>query len=764
MQYYFLKIKSNFWLFAAILVVLAGLIALPAAFAYNPGNYSGGWDDRGIDPENTYFDYVEGLGHKSATISNGTYTSTKANQAALLVENISSTYTTLDNPIVSKTGSDSNSIVVSGNNSGLVVVNGGGLLTINGGQITTSGSDSNAIYLCTGFYECTSEQDRPARIALSSARISTSGTRSNGIFTVDESEVSVQNSTIETTGDSSSAIVNYTDNSGSGASTLTISGGTYTSKGTNSPTITTADTNATISGATISSTKTSALHLYRNNNFTVTDSNITANNVYSEGTNAVVVMQAGPDKPSSATFNGGSITATSGSVFCSLGAGNVINLNGVAITNSSTNQLVYCKYSGSNESLTINASHQTMSGEIAIPTSGIYTINLTDSSNFTGAIKNASAENTVGNVTMDSSSTWTLTDHTTIDSLTDADTGYCNINFNGYELRVGSSITPSLITQSSTCNESPSPDPAPTPINVTASVLSHDDAPAGGSIGDFTSTAVAGETITVNFIPAEGYAVANVYANSINVTSQLRGNTLYLTAGDSDLSIVVEFQKTQFTVNVIGSHIGVVPSGATAVVASGELTVYIGDPDHGYYLDSVTVNGADQTASVADGKLKLDNITADLTVIIVAKRITYQPLDGNNQVFIIGQNAGKLRFSFDVDYSKFETGGQVYIDNVLLGEQHYTSMSGSTIIDVDSSVFDDLEPGEHTLSATFNDGGIATAKFTVLSSAGATTPDTGEFTAGIAGAIVSFTALPLLVFGGYYLIRWRKQNKPVKYY
>ena len=756
MQYYFLAIKSKFWLFAIIFVALIGLILLPAAFA----------DDSTVS-SNSHFSYADIISSES-TLSNGNYASTSANELALLVD--TNANVTLNNPILTKSGSNTNSSSLLGNNSGLVAA-GSGALAINGGQITTNASNSNAIHLCTGIYIACTENSTatPRSLSLENARITTSGAQSVGIFTIDTSDITIKDSIIETSGNTESSAIykNPTVLQTSTTSTLNIDGGTYTTNGTNSPVISANETDATIANATIVGAKSAALHIKAGSTFTLNNTTITANNTSTDDDKAVVNLISGghhPVTPAVATINGGTITAESGSVFCANGNGSVLNLNNVTINTSTTGTLIRCQTGGSEETLVVNASHQTMSGEIAIPTSGIYTINLTDSSNFTGAIKNASAENTVGNVTMDSSSTWTLTDHTTIDSLTDADTGYCNINFNGYELRVGSSITPSLITQSSTCNESPSPDPAPTPINVTASVLSHDDAPAGGSIGDFTSTAVAGETIMVNFIPAEGYAVANVYVNSINVTSQLRGNTLYLTAGDSDLSIVVEFQKTQFTVNVIGSHIGVVPSGATAVVASGELTVYIGDPDHGYYLDSVTVNGADQTASVADGKLKLDNITADLTVIIVAKRITYQPLDGNNQVFIIGQNAGKLRFSFDVDYSKFETGGQVYIDNVLLGEQHYTSMSGSTIIDVDSSVFDDLEPGEHTLSAPVNDGGIATAKFTVLSSAGATTPDTGEFTAGIAGAIVSFTALPLLVFGGYYLIRWRKQNKPVNYY
>ena len=65
----------------------------------------------------------------------------------------------------------------------------------------------------------------------------------------------------------------------------------------------------------------------------------------------------------------------------------------------------------------------------------------------------------------------------------------------------------------------------------------------------------------------------------------------------------------------------------------------------------------------------------------------------------------------NADYNLFD--GKVYVDDVLVESENYTSESGSTIITFKQSYIDTLSEGEHTLKVAFTDGGEATTNFTV---------------------------------------------------
>ncbi len=94
------------------------------------------------------------------------------------------------------------------------------------------------------------------------------------------------------------------------------------------------------------------------------------------------------------------------------------------------------------------------------------------------------------------------------------------------------------------------------------------------------------------------------------------------------------------------------------------------------------------------------------------KEIKYKFLEGENQKYIINQS-DNARFRIDADYSLFQNGGKVYIDDILVDVNNYTSESGSTIITLKKDYVSKLSVGEHTLKVLFNDGGVAESKFTI---------------------------------------------------
>ena len=96
----------------------------------------------------------------------------------------------------------------------------------------------------------------------------------------------------------------------------------------------------------------------------------------------------------------------------------------------------------------------------------------------------------------------------------------------------------------------------------------------------------------------------------------------------------------------------------------------------------------------------------------IPKEITYKFLEGENQKYIINQS-DNARFRIDAEYSLFQNGGKVYIDDILVDTNNYTSESGSTIITLKKDYISKLSVGEHKLKVLFNNGGVAESKFTI---------------------------------------------------
>ena len=383
----------------------------------------------------------------SATQTGKTYASSTADQSALLIS--TSDDVTVSNATVTKSG-DSNG----GDNcnfygqNAAVLVKDGTTTTITGATITSDATGANGVFCYGGNSGQNGASGDGTTLIIKDTTITTTGSGSGGIMTTGGGVTKAYNLTVTTSGQSSAAI--RTDR---GGGTVTVDGGTYTSNGLGSPAIySTAD--ITVSNAKLVSNLSEGVCIEGLNSITLNNCDLTANNTKRNGhatfLDTIMIYQSmsgdAASGTSAFTMTGGSLTSKSGHVFHVTNTNAVITLSGVKITNSdSANVLLsVCDdgWSGGNNTATLNASKQTLSGAILVGSNSKLTLNLSNSSTFKGSVSgkitNAKGETVsteVGtvDVTLDSSSTWTLTGDSYVTSFTGS---AANVISNGYTLYV----------------------------------------------------------------------------------------------------------------------------------------------------------------------------------------------------------------------------------------------------------------------------------------------------------------------------------------
>ena len=394
------------------------------------------------------FEYTAATEITSADSQDGqTYASTTADESALIVNTADDV--TLSNITVTKSG-DSNggdNCNFYGLNAGLLVM-GGSTTTITGGTIETNANGANGIFSYGGNGGHNGGEGDGTTVNVSDVTITTTGSGSGGIMTTGGGVMNASNLTITTSGGSSAPI--RTDR---GGGTVNVDGGTYTSNGLGSPAIySTADIN--VANATLVSNLSEGVCIEGKNSITLTDCDLTANNTKCNGHatfyDSIMIYQSmsGDADSGTSSFNmtGGTLTSKNGHIFHVTNTNAIINLDGVKLVNEDAANILLsvCAdgWSGAGNIATLNATGQTLDGAILVGSDSTLTLNLTNGSTFTGAIsgeiENASGETVsteVGtvDVTLDSTSTWTLTADTYVTSF---DGDAANVISNGYTLYV----------------------------------------------------------------------------------------------------------------------------------------------------------------------------------------------------------------------------------------------------------------------------------------------------------------------------------------
>ena len=238
-----------------------------------------------------------------------------------------------------------------------------------------------------------------------------------------------------------------------GGGLVYVDGGTYTSNGLGSPAIySTAE--IPVSGATLVSNLSEGVCIEGKNSIELTDCDLVANNTKCNGNatfyDTIMIYQSMSGDADSGTssfvMTGGSLTSKNGHVFHVTNTNAVITLSDVTIINEDEENILLsvCAdgWSGAGNIATLNASNQVLFGTVLVGSDSELSLNLSNGSSFTGTVsgtitnakeKAVSTEVGAVSVTLDSTSTWTLTGDTYITSFSgDAS----NVIANGYTLYV----------------------------------------------------------------------------------------------------------------------------------------------------------------------------------------------------------------------------------------------------------------------------------------------------------------------------------------
>ena len=440
--------------FLALMMALMLAVSAAAAFAEDnqaskgPGGPPPDWD-MGTPPGGgtASFEYNAAAEiTEAAELSDQVYVSVTADESALIVN--TSDEVDLNNIYVTKSGdSDGGDNCNFYGLNAAVLVMGGSTATITGGTIETSASGANGVFSYGGNGGRNGAVGDGTTVVISDTSITTTGDGSGGIMTTGGGVTYASNLTVNTSGKSSAAI--RTDR---GGGTVVVDGGTYTSNGLGSPAIySTAD--ITVSNAALTSNLSEGVCIEGKNSITLINCDMTANNTqcnsHATFLDTIMIYQSmsgDADSGTSAfTMTGGSLTSLSGHMFHVTNTHAVITLEGVELVNEGSDVLLsVCDdgWSGASNVAELNAVGQDLAGTILVGDNSTLSLNLTEGSAFTGAIsgeiENAKGETVSADigtvsVTLDETSTWTLTGDTWI---TEFNGDAANVIGNGFTLYV----------------------------------------------------------------------------------------------------------------------------------------------------------------------------------------------------------------------------------------------------------------------------------------------------------------------------------------
>ena len=336
--------------------------------------------------------------------------------------------------VILGTGGDNSSFY----GTGAAALAANGSLTLTGGTITTDAKGGAGVFSYGN-----------GNVTVSDTTITTKQDTSGGIHVAGGGTLTASNLTVETNGESSAAI-----RSDRGGGTMTVDGGTYTSRGTGSPAVyCTAD--ITVNNAALTAENSEAVCIEGLNSLSLTNCSLSGNIPENEQNDCdwtVILYQSmsGDSEVGESKFSmdGGSLTSLNGGLFYTTNTESSFYLKNVDIAYSpSNNFFLKCTgnankrgwgQSGNNGAdCTFTADSQEMSGDILWDSISNLDLKLTNGTILTGSILQDETNagdggNGTCNVTIDALSAWTVTGNSTVTSLT------CNGSITGDD---GKSVT-----------------------------------------------------------------------------------------------------------------------------------------------------------------------------------------------------------------------------------------------------------------------------------------------------------------------------------
>ncbi|MCD7803925.1 MAG: hypothetical protein LUH03_02065 [Oscillospiraceae bacterium] len=380
------------------------------------GGGMGGGSFSGVDSYDAVVTYTE-----DGTYSDMDYTSTVSDENAVLV---TSGDVTISDSTISRISSDS----TGGDNSSFYGVGASALVTSGTLRITnttiTSDSAGGAGVFAYG--------DGIAYV--SDTTITTEQDTSGGIHVAGGGTLYAWNLTVSTSGESSAAI-----RSDRGSGTMVVDGGTYVSNGTGSPAVySTAD--ITVANATLTANSSEAICIEGLNTIRLFDCDLSGSMLDSSQNDCtwnVIVYQSmsGDSEVGNGTFMmiGGSLTANNGGMFYTTNTESTFLISGVDITyaedsefflkcTGNSNQRGWGSIGSNGADCTFTARKQAMEGAVIYDSISNLDFYMLDGSVLTGYfVDDESNAGNVGdgecNVYIDSTSTWIVTNYSTVTNL-----------------------------------------------------------------------------------------------------------------------------------------------------------------------------------------------------------------------------------------------------------------------------------------------------------------------------------------------------------
>ena len=429
-----------------LITILVGLWFLIINDDKNSNMKGGKKEDfqRGFNSKVTYSSKKEI--NSSENIEEGTYTADGADENAILING--KITSNISNITVNKTGDSDGGDNTSfyGTNSALIA-KGGANVTIENVTINTNAIGANGVFSYGGSATTNNSSSDNTTINISNSTITTSKDNSGGIMTTGGGIMYATNLNITTAGTSSAAI-----RSDRGGGTVIVDGGNYKTTGKGSPSIySTAD--ITVRNAKLIATSSEGVVIEGKNsvileNTTLEDTNNTLNGKSSTYKNIFLYQSMSGDAAdgvSMFTAKNSTIITNQGDSFYVTNTTATINLEKNKIINNDKNgnflriQKDSWGNSGNNGGIvTLNLTDQEANGNIIVDSISKLTMNLTSNSIFTGAINTSNDGDVI--LTLDKTSSITLTGDSYIKSLTNADTTNSNINLNGYKLYIDGNL------------------------------------------------------------------------------------------------------------------------------------------------------------------------------------------------------------------------------------------------------------------------------------------------------------------------------------
>ena len=119
---------------------------------------------------------------------------------------------------------------------------------------------------------------------------------------------------------------------------------------------------------------------------------------------------------------------------------------------------------------------------------------------------------------------------------------------------------------------------------------------------------------------------------------------------------------------------------------------------------------------ISEAKTTAESMTKNIyNYVVNGETIKFDTLDGEGLEFN-KENATDLTFRFNIYYPLFKKYGKVFVDDVLVSEENYTTKKGSTVVTLNKDYLNTLDNGNHTIKVALeynNTFGEASANLTV---------------------------------------------------